>query len=106
MYTSDNCFYCKKAKEVLNTWGYKFTEMNINEVDNKQELRRLIPTAITVPQIFITRFFPSTKLIDLSPFRRLSSCGPEDIEVIGGCDDLIALGENKFNEIFQRSVNG
>jgi glutaredoxin len=105
MYTSDHCWYCEKAKDVLTAWGIKFIEININIGDNKQELRRLIPEATTTPQIFIA-YLPSARLNYLSPSMILYTYSQkEDIEVIGGCDDLIALGENKFNEIFQRSVN-
>jgi len=70
IYTTDHCPYCVKAKQLLNIKKQKFTEFDI-EKDSAahEELMKKLPTARTVPQIFING------------------------KSIGGCDDLHSLND-------------
>lgn len=68
IYTKVTCFYCMRAKALLEDMKVKYTEIKI---DGNAELReKMIARSqggITVPQIFINN------------------------QSIGGCDDLFAL---------------
>jgi thioredoxin reductase (NADPH) len=70
IYTRDLCGYCRRAKQLLDSKGIDYTEINISDdPDQKQEMIERSDGSKTFPQIFI------------------------DDTHIGGCDDLYQLEE-------------
>ena len=66
IYTSANCPYCVRAKQLLQTKGLGYTEIRVDLDDVEREKMIALSGRRTVPQIFI------------------------DDNHIGGCDDLYA----------------
>jgi glutaredoxin 3 len=79
IYTKVTCFYCARAKALLEQKQISFNEIKI---DNNAELRNEMikrSGGVTVPQIFIGD------------------------EAIGGCDDLFALhAADKLDELLAK----
>lgn len=48
-----NCPYCDQAKALLKMKGIEFEEKKIGDGYTKEELLEAVPTARTVPQIFL-----------------------------------------------------
>jgi glutaredoxin len=48
-----HCPYCDQAKNLLQARGIPFEEKKIGDGYSKEELLEAVPTARTVPQIFI-----------------------------------------------------
>jgi glutaredoxin 3 len=48
-----NCPYCDQAKALLKMKGIQFEEKKIGDGYTKEELLEAVPTARTVPQIFL-----------------------------------------------------
>lgn len=48
-----NCPYCDQAKALLKSKGIPFEEKKIGDGYTKEELLEAVPSARTVPQIFI-----------------------------------------------------
>jgi glutaredoxin len=48
-----NCPYCDQAKALLKQRGIKYEERKIGDGYSKEELLEAVPTARTVPQIFL-----------------------------------------------------
>jgi glutaredoxin 3 len=48
-----NCPYCDQAKALLKQKGIHFEEKKIGDGYTREELLEAVPTARTVPQIFI-----------------------------------------------------
>jgi glutaredoxin 3 len=48
-----HCPYCDQAKKLLITKGYQIEERKIGDGYTKEELLEAIPTARTVPQIYL-----------------------------------------------------
>jgi glutaredoxin len=48
-----NCPYCDQAKALLKMKGIAFEEKKIGDGYTKEELLEAVPTARTVPQIFL-----------------------------------------------------
>ena len=48
-----NCPYCDQAKALLQQKGYTIEERKIGDGYTREELLEAVPTARTVPQIFI-----------------------------------------------------
>ena len=48
-----HCPYCDQAKALLTQKGISFEEKKIGDGYSKEELLEAVPTARTVPQIFI-----------------------------------------------------
>lgn len=48
-----NCQYCDMAKSLLKQKGIDFEEKKIGDGYTKEELLEAVPTARTVPQIFL-----------------------------------------------------
>ena len=48
-----HCPYCDQAKALLNMKGIAFEEKKIGDGYTKEELLEAVPTARTVPQIFL-----------------------------------------------------
>lgn len=53
IWSQPNCSYCKMAKQYLLAKGYTYIEKMIGENYTKKDLLEAVPTAKTVPQIFI-----------------------------------------------------
>ena len=66
VYSSSNCPYCDRAKELLKNKGLSYTEVRVDLDPVEREKMITLSGRRTVPQIFI------------------------DDEHIGGCDDLFA----------------
>jgi glutaredoxin 3 len=48
-----HCPYCDQAKALLESRGIEFEERKIGDGFTKEELLEAVPTARTVPQIFL-----------------------------------------------------
>lgn len=48
-----NCTFCDQAKSLLTQKGYTIEEKKIGDGYSREELLEAVPTARTVPQIFI-----------------------------------------------------
>ena len=48
-----NCPYCDQAKALLKHKGIEFEERNVSKDWTKEQLLEAVPTARTVPQIFL-----------------------------------------------------
>ncbi len=48
-----NCPYCDQAKALLKSKGIEFEERKIGDGYTKEDLLEAVPTARTVPQIFL-----------------------------------------------------
>lgn len=48
-----NCPYCDQAKNLLELKGIKYEERKIGDGWTREDLLEAVPTARTVPQIFI-----------------------------------------------------
>jgi glutaredoxin len=48
-----NCPYCEQAKGLLKMKGIEFEEKKIGDGYTKEDLLEAVPTARTVPQIFL-----------------------------------------------------
>lgn len=48
-----HCPYCDQAKALLTQKGYEIEERKIGDGYTKEELLEAVPTARTVPQIFL-----------------------------------------------------
>ena len=48
-----NCTFCDQAKSLLNLKGIEFEERKIGDGYTREDLLEAVPTARTVPQIFL-----------------------------------------------------
>lgn len=48
-----HCTFCDQAKQLMNQKGIEFEERRIGDGWTKEELLEAVPSARTVPQIFI-----------------------------------------------------
>lgn len=71
VWSKDMCPYCDRAKALLKQKGIEFEERKIGSGWSKEQLLESVPTARTVPQIFLGE------------------------QHIGGYDDLVKY----FNEV-------
>lgn len=53
VWSKNQCPYCDQAKALLKMKGIEFEERNINKGYTTEQLLEAVPTARTVPQIFI-----------------------------------------------------
>jgi len=53
IYSKSNCPFCEKAKFWFKSHGYKFTEINLDDEEQRMAFYQKIPGARSVPQIFI-----------------------------------------------------
>jgi glutaredoxin len=53
VWSKDQCPYCEQAKALLKVKGIEFEERNINKDWTKDQLLEAVPTARTMPQIFL-----------------------------------------------------
>lgn len=53
VWSKDNCPYCVQAKQLLTIKGIEYEEKKIGESYTKEDLLEAVPTARSVPQIFL-----------------------------------------------------
>lgn len=55
LYTRPDCPWCVKAKELLQSKGFEFTELELGRDYQREDLQAKLPfvTRLTVPQIFV-----------------------------------------------------
>lgn len=53
VWSKNACPFCDQAKNLLKMKGIEFEERNINKDWTKEQLLEAVPTARTLPQIFI-----------------------------------------------------
>ena len=53
VWSKNHCPYCDQAKNLLKLKGIEYEERNINDGWDKEDLLAAVPTARTVPQIFL-----------------------------------------------------
>ena len=52
MYTRPTCFWCVRAKHLLESKGISYRDLEINNDDLRKELKIKAPGIKTIPQIF------------------------------------------------------
>ena len=53
VWSKNQCPYCVQAKALLESRGIEYEERNINDGWDKEDLLAAVPTARTLPQIFL-----------------------------------------------------
>jgi glutaredoxin 3 len=53
VWSKDQCPYCDQAKALLKQRGIEYEERNISQEWTKEQLLEAVPTARTVPQVFL-----------------------------------------------------
>jgi len=53
VWSKDQCPHCTQAKSLLESKGIEYEERNINNGWDKDDLLEAVPTARSVPQIFL-----------------------------------------------------
>jgi glutaredoxin 3 len=53
VWSKSNCAFCVQAKKLLEARGIEFEERSIGQGWTKEQLMEAVPTARTVPQIFL-----------------------------------------------------
>ncbi len=53
IWSKENCPYCEAAKVVVRQQGYEVEERKIGSGWTIQQLHEVVPTAKTVPQVFL-----------------------------------------------------
>ena len=53
VWSKNSCPFCDQAKNLLKSKGIEFEERNINKDWTKEQLLEAVPTARTLPQIFL-----------------------------------------------------
>ena len=53
IWSKNACPFCDQAKSLLKLKGIEFEERNINKDWTKEQLLEAVPTARTLPQIFL-----------------------------------------------------
>ena len=53
IWSKDNCQFCDQAKQLLKMKNIEFEERKIGSGWTKEQLLEAVPTARTVPQIFL-----------------------------------------------------
>ena len=71
MYTRPTCFWCVRAKHLLESKGISYRDLDINNDNLRKELKIKAPGIKTIPQIF------------------------KDGKRIGGYEDLVEYFKNK-----------
>ena len=57
VWSKDNCAYCDQAKALLEQRGIEFEERKIGHGSTREQLLESVPTARSVPQIFLNDEF-------------------------------------------------
>jgi len=53
VWSKDQCPYCVQAKALLESRGIEYEERNIEDGWDKEDLLAAVPTARTLPQVFL-----------------------------------------------------
>lgn len=53
IFTGPGCGYCHRAKAVLDRRGLAYREIDISAAAGRQEMQQRLPSARSIPQIFI-----------------------------------------------------
>jgi glutaredoxin 3 len=53
VWSKNNCPFCVQAKALLKMKGIEYEERNVQENWTKEQLLEAVPTARTLPQIFL-----------------------------------------------------
>jgi glutaredoxin 3 len=53
VWSKDQCPYCVQAKALLESKGIEYEERNVSKDWSKEQLLEAVPTARTLPQIFL-----------------------------------------------------
>jgi len=53
VWSKDNCSYCEQAKKLLSSKNIEYVEKKIGYGYTREDLLAVVPTARSVPQIFI-----------------------------------------------------
>ena len=53
VWSKDQCPYCDQAKALLKSRGIEYEERNVSQDWTREQLLEAVPTARTIPQIFI-----------------------------------------------------
>jgi glutaredoxin 3 len=53
VWSKDQCPYCVQAKALLESKGIEYEERNVSKDWTKMQLLEAVPTARTLPQIFL-----------------------------------------------------
>jgi glutaredoxin len=53
VWSKDACPFCDQAKKLLNARGIEYEERNVSKDWTKEQLLEAVPTARTLPQIFL-----------------------------------------------------
>lgn len=53
VWSKDQCTYCVQAKALLDARGIEYEERNIMQDWTREQLLEAVPTARTLPQIFL-----------------------------------------------------
>jgi len=53
VWSKDSCPFCVQAKALLESKGIKFEERNVSQEWTREQLLEAVPTARTLPQIFL-----------------------------------------------------
>lgn len=53
VWSKNQCPFCVQAKALLDSRGIEYEERNVNKDWTKEQLLEVVPTARTLPQIFI-----------------------------------------------------
>jgi len=52
IFTGPGCRHCEAAKTLLREHGLTFTERDVSDPEIMEEMRRRLPRAKTIPQVF------------------------------------------------------
>ena len=54
VYSKDNCIWCDRAKNLLNSVNFEFDEIHLSNDEERQEFYKRVGEGVsTVPQIYI-----------------------------------------------------
>ena len=53
VWSKDQCPYCDQAKALLKSRGIEYEERNVSQDWTREQLLEAVPTARSVPQIFL-----------------------------------------------------
>ena len=53
VWSKDQCPYCDQAKALLKSRGIEYEERNVSQNWTREQLLEAVPTARTLPQIFL-----------------------------------------------------
>ena len=53
VWSKDSCSFCTQAKALLESRGIEYEERNVSQDWTREQLLEAVPTARTLPQIFL-----------------------------------------------------